>query len=100
VSDHHIEDIAAEAELNALLDAWRTPAPDAALIGAIIAAAPQPRTAPRWMGWLAPLGLSAGLAAACAAGLFLGVQVTQTSIDRNEAVVAALDPTSVSGEGA
>lgn len=95
MSDHHFEDTAAEAELNALLDAWRTPGPDGALVGAIIAAAPQPKTGPRWLAWLAPLGMGAGLAAACAAGLMLGVQVTQTTLDRNEAVVAALDPTSV-----
>lgn len=87
--------LASEAELNAMLDAWRVPPPSAELIAAIVATAPQPRAASRWAGWLAPLGVGAGLAAACAAGLMVGVQVTRTTLDHNESVVAALDPTTV-----
>lgn len=93
-----IAGLAEEARLNALLDAWRVATPDAALVGRIVAAAPGPRARAGRLSWLAPMSLGAGLAAACAAGVFVGAQAARTNLDRADAVVAVLDPTAV-GEG-
>jgi hypothetical protein len=69
--------LAAAGDLDGLLDAWRPqPAPHA-LREAILAAAPAPRAVRRGLAaWLFPAGLGAGLAAACAAGVITGAQIS------------------------
>lgn len=67
--------LAAAGDLDALLHAW-TPAPIShALRDRVIAAAPAPRRPSAWS-WIRGLSFSAGLAAACAAGLAVGVVLT------------------------
>jgi hypothetical protein len=77
--------LAEAAGLDAIL---AQPAPGVAgdLVGRVLAAAPRPL--PRWWTrWLAP----AGLAAACAAGLIVGAQVSQVAdVAGDEAVVTAV----------
>jgi hypothetical protein len=67
------ETVLAQARtLDSRLDAWTPPRVSAALTEAVVATAPRAR--PRLFAWLAPAGLGAGLAAACAAGVVLGTQ--------------------------
>ena len=82
--------------LDAALDAWR-PAPFGhALIDRILAAAPRQRR-PRWIGWLSPAALGAGLAAACVAGVMVGVELSQhTSAAREVAITNTLTAVSSS----
>ena len=61
--------------LDAALDAWRPTPASASLTDRIVAAAPRMRR-PRWPVWLSPAALGAGLAAACAAGVLVGVEVS------------------------
>ena len=54
-----------------------------------------PATAPathrrRWTIWWLPAGVGAGLAAACAAGVLVGLQLSQPQISEADAVVAAV----------
>lgn len=90
--------LAEAAELDVALDAWGSIPADAALIDRILASAPAPRARRSWREWLAPVGLGAGLATACAVGLIFGVQITKTAIEQREAVILALDPTLVGGD--
>lgn len=66
-------DLGDERALDALLDAYRVEGPSAALRQRVLAAAPGPRRAfrPTRLFWLS----GAGLAAACAAGVLLGVRL-------------------------
>jgi hypothetical protein len=64
--------------LDAALDAWRTPAPSAALREAVLARAPVPRSAARRFGfWLSGAGVAA---AAAAAGIVVGVTASNTAV--------------------
>jgi hypothetical protein len=70
--------LAGAGALDAWLDAWRPAPASASLIDRIVAAAPRLRR-PLWLAWLSPAALGAGLAAACAAGVVVGVQLSDQS---------------------
>ena len=75
--EHAAAVLAAHAELDFALDAWRPPRASARLEEAILAAAPDARRRRAGLAdWLWRAGAGAGLAAACAAGLVLGVAVS------------------------
>lgn len=84
-------------DLDAALAAYDAPLAPAGLADRIIDAAPRaPAPPPRWMGWLLPAGMGVGLAAACAAGVVMGVAVSEptpyaTVPDGHEAVVATAE---------
>lgn len=86
--------LARSDELDMMLDAWRPMAVSHDLRERVVATAPAKRGALRFAAWLWRAGLGAGLAAACVAGLALGVaisdQVSTTSAGA-EAVSAASD---------
>lgn len=65
--------LSVESDLDGVLDAWRAPRPTQALRDAILASAPAHRPGPPWRAWIWRTGLGAGLAAAGAAGLMVGV---------------------------
>lgn len=65
--------LVAAGDLDAALAAYAPPRASVGLAERIAAEAPAAR--PRWRAWLLPLGMGAGLAAACAAGMVLGVQL-------------------------
>ena len=44
----------------------------------------------RWLGWLVPAGMGAGLAAACAAGMVLGAQQAGPAHSEGDAMVTAV----------
>ncbi|MEW5685128.1 MAG: hypothetical protein AB1942_09430 [Pseudomonadota bacterium] len=84
--------LSAAAELDLALDAFAAPRAAGDLAQRIAAGAPKPRA--RWRLWLAPAGMGAGLAAACAAGLVLGVQLGAPQagvIQTGDGVVTAAD---------
>ncbi|HEY5072497.1 MAG TPA: hypothetical protein VII63_10750 [Caulobacteraceae bacterium] len=60
-------DFASMRRLDAILDAWVTPAPSTALRAAVIAAAPRRQERPDPLHWLAPTLSALGLGGACAA---------------------------------
>ncbi|WP_430421009.1 hypothetical protein [Phenylobacterium sp.] len=71
-------------ELDAALATYSSPQAPAGLTDRIAAAAPlvpTPQPRPRWMGWLLPIGMGAGLAAACAAGVVMGAVLSLSSSD-------------------
>src|SRR5262245_29633489 len=74
-------------EVDAALDAFTAPGASAALYGRILAAAPARSLA--WRGWLMPVGLGAGLAAASAAGLLVGARLAEPAASSPDPVVAA-----------
>ncbi|MFC3070942.1 hypothetical protein [Phenylobacterium soli] len=80
------EVLAKAGALDAALDAWRPATASETTLAAILASAPR-RRGPRWLAWLSPAALGAGLAAACAAGVVVGVQVQQNSSDAQEVAV-------------
>jgi hypothetical protein len=94
--------LTAEGALDAALDeAPRAPA-SSALFEQIVAAAPPLRRRKSWRMWIAPAGLSAGLAAATAAGLLAGAQLSWTSragVETSSQAVADLDVSSISEIG-
>jgi len=65
--------LAREGELDGALAAWSRPQVAHALRERVIAAAPPPRARGGLRAWLWRAGLAAGLAAAAAAGLVIGV---------------------------
>lgn len=71
--------------LDAVLDSWRPRPAAAALTDRVLAAAPKPRA--RRFAWLSPAALAAGLAAACAAGVIVGVGLTQHGRSDQEVAV-------------
>lgn len=73
--------------LDALLGSHVVATPSSALIGRILANAPSPRRRGSWLNWLAPVGLSAGLMAAGAAGVMLGVQLSPDASYDVEALI-------------
>ncbi|WP_421937554.1 hypothetical protein [Phenylobacterium sp.] len=83
-------------ELDAALATYASPHASAGLVDRIAAAAPLvpvPPAPPRWMGWLLPVGMGAGLAAACAAGVVMGAVLSLPASDAGDPdpVVAAAD---------
>jgi hypothetical protein len=72
--------------LDAALDAWRPAPAGAGLMERILASAPATMRR-RWPAWLSPAVVSAGLAAACAAGVMAGVQVSMHSTEAQEVAV-------------
>lgn len=86
--------LAGAGDLDAALGAYPAPRASAGLADRIAAGAPRPR--PRWVGWLLPAGMGAGLAAACAAGVMAGAQLhaassTATASDPDAVVTAVTD---------
>ena len=82
--------LAGAGELDAALSALAPPRGSAGLADRIAAGAPKAR--PRWRSWLVPSAMGAGLAAACAAGVVLGAQLSLpvAAPDEPDAVVAAV----------
>jgi hypothetical protein len=79
--------LARAGALDAALDAWRPAHAGAGVMEAILAAAPRPRER-RWIGWLSPAALGAGLAAACVAGVMVGVELSQDASAAREVAVS------------
>ena len=65
--------LALAGELDVRLLAYAAPRGAAELVERIVAAAPRSRKA-RWVAWLLPAGMGAGLAAASVAGFVVGIQ--------------------------
>jgi hypothetical protein len=82
--------LARAGDLDAALAAYAPPRGAIDLADRIAAAAPRAR--PRWRGWLTPVGMGAGLAAACAAGVLLGAQLgaPAAGADDPDPLVAAI----------
>jgi hypothetical protein len=81
--------LARAADLDAALAAYAPARPSLGLAERIAAGAPKPRA--RRIGWLLPAGMGAGLAAACAAGMILGAQLSAAAAAASDdAVVAAM----------
>lgn len=76
--------LADAGDLDALLVSDAPSRSSAALVDRIVAGAPRVQTA-RWKRWLLPAGVGAGLAAACAAGLVAGAQLTAAQLLTNDA---------------
>lgn len=75
--------------LDNLLDAAPAPLASPELVQGIVAAAP-PARARRRAGWWLPAGMGAGLAAACAAGVAVGLHLSGPQLSEADAVVAAV----------
>jgi hypothetical protein len=91
-----------EAALDAALDELALVPARTELFERIVADAPALRRRRRWWLWLAPAGLGAVLAGIAAAGVVLGVQISESSAVSAEASaqsVAALDVSAVSEAG-
>lgn len=96
--------LAEGADLDLLLDGWRTAPASTALQEAILASAPAPRRRHGLVNWFWRAGAGAGLAAACAAGLVLGVALSdaapvQPTDDAVSAALAGYDELSGAGVG-
>ncbi len=79
--------LTAAAQLDRLLDLAPAQRPDAALVGRLIIAAPQPAAPARR--WVAGLGAALGLSAAAFAGVAVGVVVARPARVEAPAVAAA-----------
>lgn len=96
--------LAQATRLDAALDGWAPQQVSHALREAVIATAPRAR--PALQGWFWRTGVGAGLAAACAAGLIVGVKLSDTvQYQTDETISAALTPNDdltglLNGEGA
>ncbi|MFZ5719026.1 MAG: hypothetical protein ACOY5Y_06105 [Pseudomonadota bacterium] len=77
------------ADLDALLNAAAAPQASAIMADRIVAGAPRKPGSGHAAWWL-PVGMGAGLAAACAAGVVVGLQFSQPSVSEAEAVLAAV----------
>jgi len=78
-------------ELDAALAAYAPLRGSPGLAERIVAGAPKRRA--RWVGWLLPAGMGAGLAAACAAGVLAGAQLSTQAAPAasdQDALVAAV----------
>jgi hypothetical protein len=83
--------ILAEAEaLDSALAAFSPPRAASGLMDRIVAGAPMPRVMRWWSGWLAPAGMGAGLAAACAAGVVLGARMSAPAVAPDDALITAV----------
>lgn len=67
------------AELDGTLDLWALAPASSALREAIVASAPAPRRRRGLRAWFMRAGVGAGLAAACAAGLVVGVMLSDVT---------------------
>ena len=81
--------LARAGDLDAALDAWRASQADAALSERILAHAPGPRQG-LLATWSWRAGLGASLAAACAAGVLLGVRLTPDLSTGDEAMTSVM----------
>lgn len=81
--------LAAASDLDAALEAWVAPVADAGLREAIVASAPQPKPRRALAVWAWRAGLGASLAAACAAGVLVGVRLSPDA-GGAEAVASAM----------
>jgi hypothetical protein len=91
-----------EARLDAALDELPRAPASSELFERIVASAPPLRRRRRWRLWLAPAGLSAALAGIAAAGVLIGVQISEHSAVNSETTaqaVADLDISAVAEEG-
>jgi len=90
--------LARAGDLDATLDAYASPRGAVGLADRIAAGAPKARA--RWIGWLLPAGMGAGLAAACAAGVMAGAQLQASppspAASDADALVAAVGDDDVS----
>jgi hypothetical protein len=91
------EALARAEALDAALDSWRPAPASAGLAERITAGAPRSRRG-RWPLWLSPAALGAGLAAACAAGVIVGMGVSQRASDSEVALTNTLNVWSSSFE--
>lgn len=82
--------LAAAAQLDRLLDLAPAQSADAALMGRLISAAPQPAAAGRR--WIAGLSAALGLSVAAAAGVIAGVSVERSPLSPAPAIAAATAP--------
>lgn len=82
--------LAEASKLDAQLEAYVAPPVPPGLVDRIVSSAPSGRSAP-WRAWLAPLGLGAGLAAACAAGVIAGAQLSIRALP-SDGPAARADP--------
>lgn len=79
--------LARACDLDAALATYAPSRVTAGLADRIAAAAPlapAPRARPRWMGWLLPAGMGAGLVAACAAGVVVGAVLSLPASDSDD----------------
>jgi hypothetical protein len=86
--------LSAARRLDARLDMWAAPRVSPTFSEAVLAAAPRFCARPGWLGWLAPAGLGAGLAAACGAGLLMGSQLGAAAVatdPQTDAITTALE---------
>ena len=81
--------LAQAASLDAALDGWAPAQVSHALREAVIAAAPRARTRSMLQGWFWRTGVGAGLAAACAAGLIVGVKLSDTVQRQSDETIRA-----------
>ncbi|WP_165837084.1 hypothetical protein [Phenylobacterium hankyongense] len=91
--------LADAGRLDVALEGWARAPASAALVDRIVAGRPVARRRPVWRGWLAPAGLGAALAAACAAGVIVGAQVspTPTPTDSGDTVASVSADLDISG---
>lgn len=83
--------LASAAQLDRLLDLAPAQSPDAALLGRLITAAPQPVASARR--WIAGLGAALGLSAAAFAGVAVGVVVGKPApVEAPVAIAVAAEP--------
>jgi hypothetical protein len=82
--------LAEAGALDAALDAWRPQAVSHELREAVIAKAGLARARPGLRGWLWGAGAGAGLAAACAAGLIMGVALYSGQTGASEEPIGAV----------
>ena len=90
------------SRLDAALDALPRATASRMLLDRIVASAPAAPRRRNWLSWLLPAGAGAALAGATAAGLVMGVQLSQASAVSAEAsaqAVADLDVSGLAGEG-
>lgn len=78
--------LARAGDLDVALSAYAAPRGAGDLADRIVASAPGRRAA-RWPGWLAPAGMGAGLAAACAAGVVLGTRLPAAPVPADDAAI-------------
>jgi len=91
-----------QGQLDEALDTLPRAVASRDLFERIVASAPAARRRPRWLAWLAGASVGTALAGAAAAGLVMGVQLSQASAVSAEAsaqAVADLDVFGVSEEG-
>lgn len=81
--------LARAGALDGILDDWRPTEVSHALREAVIAAAPTARRGAGLRGWFWRAGVGAGLAAACAAGLVVGVKLSDSVQPQTEEMISA-----------